>query len=175
VTVTAGGRPSNGITFFVQIPTKLVFANVPGAPNGVGPLFFPVNEVVRSLNGVILFNGVRVCGVYRHYAFYLMDQDQPAQRILQAFTIGETFSEYHGPGSTPTAFTAPIPANLHVPDIQILAFPHPRCLGPRDREDFLVGYFVRIGATDFPLTTKFFVNRGNIDGNLKVDAEIRVP
>jgi hypothetical protein len=172
VTNPAAGT-SNIVNFLVQIPKMLVRADVPQAPNGIGALQTPVNDVVRDLFGNVGLRGTRVCGVYRNYAFYLLDQS--GQRILDPFTISEAFAQYHGPFSPPTADPSNIPANSVVPDNQFIGFPYPRCLAPSEEEDFLQGFSVQIGQASYDLSTIIFIHKGNDGGVLKVDSDIIVP
>ncbi|MCP9495952.1 MAG: IPT/TIG domain-containing protein [Pyrinomonadaceae bacterium MAG19_C2-C3] len=180
ISVTAGGKTSNSKNFFVQIPSKLVRFNVPavpnglpGAPNGVGPLQTPVNAVAKDLSGRDLLNGQRVCGVYRNYAFVLVDQE--GQRILQPFRIEENFSCFECPNGVPTFEPSDIPASGVISDTQLRARPGSNCLPDGDRERFLQGFTVVIGSKRFEPSTIVSIERGNFDGGLRVDSEIIAP
>jgi IPT/TIG domain len=174
VSVAINGMTSNSMNFYVQIPSKLIPADYPGAPNGVGPLQTPVNGDVRDLRGTLIATGT--CGVYRNYAYYLVDQEQQPQRILEAFTINETFTDYHGPFQQPSAPAGNIAAGSVVPDIQVLVFSYPRCLQAGEIESFTQGFYVTIGQRNFPLSTTNFVARGyNIANQLVVDVSNTIP
>ncbi len=170
ISVTASGKTSNSFNFFVQIPSRLVRANVADAPNGIGPLLTPVYSDVRNLAGDLIAQGV--CGVYRNYAFHLVDQ--MGERILQPFTYTETFSSYTGPFGQPTGNTKTVPAGLTATDAQGFGFTF-RCLGPSDNEAFRQSFFVTIGSTRFNLSTVFEISRGNYSGTLTVNSRVITP
>ena len=107
------------------------------------------------------------CGVYRNYAYALLDQT--GGRITQAFTINEDFGDFEGSFGAPTAISANIGVNSVVPDIQALTLSYPRCLLPGENQTFLIGYTVTVGGRSFDLTTINHVQRGMINGELKVD------
>jgi hypothetical protein len=136
VTVTCNGKPSNSDkTFFVQIPSKLLPLNSQEAPNGIGPLMTPVDGDVKLLDGTVVFQ--HTCGVYRNYLFFLADQDNPGQPILnRPFTFGEIFSNYSSPANfdPPTFQPVSIPAGQDVADLQSLFFYYPTCLQPGENQ-----------------------------------------
>ncbi|MCP9495947.1 MAG: hypothetical protein MSG64_15980 [Pyrinomonadaceae bacterium MAG19_C2-C3] len=179
ISVTAGGKTSNSQNFFVQIPSRLVPFDVSGATNGVGPLQTPVNDVITALNGTVLFNGLQVCGVYRNYAFILVDQN--GERILQPFTLGEVFSNYQSPAGfpAPTFEPASIAAGEFVGDIQTLAFPGFQCLVPNDTQSFTQKFYVEVGQGQskkrFDPSTTIRIEKGNFAGTLRVDRTITTP
>jgi hypothetical protein len=124
------------------------------------------------LNGQV--KGTGQCGVYRNYAYYLLDQ--AGQRILQAYTVTETFTSYTGPFSPPTGNTSTVPPGLALTDIQSVTFPSPQCVPAGLIENFDLGFFVTSGARNFPLSTIVHIRRGrNIAGTLLVDATITTP
>ncbi|MCP9495954.1 MAG: IPT/TIG domain-containing protein [Pyrinomonadaceae bacterium MAG19_C2-C3] len=170
ISVTAGGKTSNSKNFFVQIPSKLIRANVEGAPNGVGPLLTPVYADANDLAGNVVAQGV--CGVFRNYAFHLVDQVD--ERILQPFTYTETFSNYTGPFGQPTGNTKTVPAGLTATDAQGFGFTF-RCLGPADNEAFRQSFFVTVGSTKFNLSTVLEISRGNYSGTLTVNSRVITP
>ncbi len=171
VTVTARGRTSNAVSFFVQIPTRLIPTHHPNAPGGVGPLQKPVNGDVRDLRGTLI--AVNQCGVYRNYAYALLDQE--GQRIFQAFKIEEEFDCDECPFGEPTAEPGSIPANEVIADIQNLTRTFPQCILTGERERFLIGFNVLVGPKKYQLSTVVFVERGSINGELQVNASIIIP
>jgi hypothetical protein len=162
---TSGAGSSNGLNFLVQIPTRLAPTFHINAPSGVGPLKTPVDGDVRDLAGTLI--ATHQCGVYRNYAYALLDQT--GGRITQAFTISEEFVDFEGSFGAPTAVSATIGVNSVVPDIQALTLSYPRCLQSGENQTFIIGYTVTVGGRSFDLTTLNHVQRGMINGELKVD------
>jgi hypothetical protein len=162
VKVTANGRQSlSSVNFFVQIPTELVPFNTSGAPNGVGPLQTPLVGDVINLAGTVLYSNVT--GVYRNYAFALVDQD--GQRILQGFTFTESFSNDCGTlGGLPPSFTSQVPANQILSDINAAVVQGP--YNPQGYDCFDQTFSIIIGSMTFQLTPKFHVEVGKKNGQL---------
>lgn len=103
IKVRSNNKNSNSKNFFVQVPTHLLPLNHDTlAPNGIGPLNTPVNQPLRLIDGTPFpapFD--HICGVFRHYLFFLADQDN--QRIdKRPFVFGEIFTNYSGAFATPT-------------------------------------------------------------------------
>lgn len=171
VTVTSGQQSNNDKTFFVQIPTKVVRFTEPGAPNGIGDLKIldPSGDVKNLSGGVLLANQ---CGVYRNYALVLMDQDQPAQRILQSYILSESFEDFQGVGPPPLPAEPIIPADTSFQDTQFIGRNAPQCLGPDEHNSFKQKFKVKIGNTEFLLTTVLFLERGRYSGTYKVDSTV---
>jgi hypothetical protein len=179
VTVRTSGQTSNSKNFFVQVPSKLLPFNHNLAPNGIGPLKTPVNEPVKALDGMTPITNFNVCGVYRHYLFFLADQD--GQRIYTTFTLDEVFSNY----SSPTGLPAPtyVPStfgpNHNIGDLHLLVYPYPYCLLNNEYQTFTQKFKITIGVAPnareyFPSTT-INIKRGNEGGTLKVDRTITTP
>ena len=175
--VTVNRQTSNSVNFYVQIPSKIVPLNIPNvAPNGIGPLVTPVNEARKLIDGTPINPG-NFCGVYRNYAFFLGDQDNPSQEIaFRPYKFKELFSDYTA-GSTfwtqPEDFEVPIPALLA--DLQSIGLLYPDCLGTTDWQKFNQKFVVTIGNNPYSLSTVIHVERGNFSGTLKVDRTISTP
>ena len=168
---TGASSTSNGLSFLVQIPSRLALTFHPNAPSGVGPLKTPVDEDIKDLAGTTIAQ--HQCGVYRNFAYALLDQT--GGRIVQGFTINEQFGSYSGPFGSPTAQSANIAPSSVVPDIQNLTRTFPGCINGGEVEQFLIGYTVTVGGRTFDLSTIVFVHRGNDNGTLKADATIIQP
>jgi IPT/TIG domain len=172
IKVRSNNKNSNGKSFFVQIPSKLIPFNHQLAPNGIEPLNTPVNQPVLTLDGQFVIIPA-ICGVYRHYLFYLADQDNPAQEIVnRPFGLGEIFTNYSGAFSTPTFTPVTVGAGQIIADLQTLGFPGSTCLGPTDNEQFDQQFKITFGGHDYFPTTKIHIERGNFNGSLKVDRTI---
>jgi len=90
VTLTSHGITSNGVYFYVQIPTSLRRDSL--------------SDVIEISNGSIVdglgvTRGTNKCGAYRTAAYQLMDQENPAQPIAAAVELDEVFSNYQGPSN----------------------------------------------------------------------------
>jgi len=175
VKVAVNGQPSDSsVNFFVQVPTKLVRLDFPGALMGVGPLkAVPPGDVI-DLNG----NHVRtnVCGVYRNYAFDI--EDSNSTTINGTYTFTEMFSNY---SSTVPGLTVPPSKSFNftgdgaVTDIQAFTTVLPACPGSNDHESFDMTFSVTVGGTVYPISTVQHIERGNYSGTSKVDATITTP
>lgn len=171
IKVRSGGRTSNGKNYFVQVPRRLVPFHHTLAPNGIGPLNTPVDGDVRRLEGSLVFQ--HFCGVYRSYLFLLVDQQ--GQKIETAFTLDEIFTNVtSAPGLLPPAYTpSPFPANwVAIEDLISIGFVESGCLANNQFQEFDQQFTITIGSTQFFLSTKIHIKRGNENGVLKVDRTI---
>ena len=180
VTVTnnsvSPARTSSSVNFYVQVPKKLVRLDYPGATGGIGPLVVITDGNVVNLGGQILLQ--HQCGVYRNYAFSLVDQDSPAQTISGTYRITAHFTNYVGPGSTPGDNSQDMTPGAFVADIQFFGKTAPSCPGSDDHESFDISNFVNAGGQNGPrydLTTVIHIAKGNFSGTSKVDSTITVP
>jgi hypothetical protein len=105
------------------------------------------------------------------YLFYLADQDNRAQPILnRPFTLGEIFSNYSGAFSTPTFTPVGISANQDIGDIQSLFFVGgTQCLQPGDNEAFDQMFKITFDGRGYFPSTTIHISRGNFSGTLAVD------
>ena len=177
VQVSSKGQNSNSVNFFVQIPSKVIPFNHALAPNGIGPLHTPVNQPLRLIDGTPYpapFD--KICGVFRHYLFFLADQDNPPQEIVnRPFTLGEIFTNYSGPFNTPTFVPVTIGNGQQIGDVQSLFFFGTQCLQPTQNEQFDQQFKITFEGREYFPTTKIRIMRGNFDGTLKVDRTITTP
>ena len=171
LTVTANGQISNSMNINKQLPTSLVRADAPGAPGGIGPLMTPVNGSVVALSGQVLATGV--CGVYRNYAFDLVDQSGAV--INAAYALTEHFTDYQGPYGVPSDLTSSIPANTWATDTQFIGgSPPPACLANNVNETMNQSFSVTVGLWIFDLTTLINIQRGNFNNALAVNETVTV-
>lgn len=168
VTVTAKGQTSNSQSITKQKPSRLVYFNVSGAPNGIGPLQTPVNGNVVNLAGQVLKSNQ--CGVYRNYAFDLVDQNGAGISATYSFT--ESFTNYVGPVGTPSPQTYSITPNSLLNDIQYFGKTYPNCLTTNQNEVMDQHFSVTIGGTPINLSTIIHISRGNFSGTLEVNETV---
>jgi hypothetical protein len=172
VKVTVNGKESiEPVNFFVQEPRRLVRLDFPGAPDGIGPLtIISPGNVVNLAGQTLLANQ---CGVYRNYAFDLVDQN--ADSIDGTYILEEWFDNYSGPVGTPaTKTTAYDPGEIPV-DTQYFGKTWPSCLGDNENESFRQHIRIRIGSRTFDLSTVFSISRGRFNGTHKVDRTVHTP
>jgi len=175
VSVSRGGKPSNSVNFYVQVPSKLLpYTDSNLAPNGIGPLRTPVHEDLTYLEGALFAHDF--CGVARSYLFFLADQD--GQRIQTAFHFDEIFSNIFksAPGLADVTYTpVDFPANyVAIEDLQSLGF-QGGCLQTDEYETFTQKFKITINGTEFLPTTTIDIKRGNEGGTLKVERTISTP
>jgi hypothetical protein len=177
VKVKVNGKTSNGKDFYVQIPSKLVPLNSNFTPNGIGPLHTPNNSPLQTIDGANYPAPLdHICGVFRYYLFYLGDQANPAQPILnRPFTVGEIFSDYSGSFAAPTFTPMIIPANANIADLMSLFFPGTDCLQTGENQTFDQKFTITFNGHDYFPTTKIHITRGNFNGTLSVDRTITTP
>jgi IPT/TIG domain len=172
VKVRINNRNSNGKNFFVQVPTHIVPFNHALAPGGIGPLKAPVNQPIETLTGVPV--GLPVCGVYRHYLFFLTDQANQ-EIVNRPFTVGEIFTNYSGSFSTPTFTPFVIGPGQVIGDIHFRGFAGSDCLHTNQNEQFDQQFTVTFGGHTYTPVTRIHISRGNFNGELKVDRTITTP
>ncbi|MGC2754012.1 MAG: hypothetical protein WCA40_16765 [Candidatus Acidiferrum sp.] len=179
VTNVAANLRSNGVNFYIQVPTKLIRTDYPGIPNGYGPLVV----LTGGSNGNVVNAGGQVlktnqCGMYRNLVYSLQDQRSPAQDIDGTYTLVEMFSNYSTtiPGGTvpPTQSFNMTPGGL-LNDIQFIGTTAPTCPGSDQHEAFTQSHQVTIGTGTFPLTTVNSIQRGTYSGTAHVDVTITTP
>jgi hypothetical protein len=174
ITVTNQGFSTQGDTFHVQVPAKLVRFNFPGAPGGVGPLQVITNGNVVDLNGNIRATGE--CGMYRNYAFDIEEANGTSINGNYIFT--EAFSSYSTtvPGLTaPPTQSQTLSGDGLVTDLQLFAKSAPACPGTNDHESFDMSFSITAGGGLFPLSTVQHIDRGNFSGTATINATISVP
>jgi hypothetical protein len=172
IKVTARGILSNAVQFYAQAPTKMIFFDVTGAPNGVGPLQTPVNGNVVRLNGSIA--GSNQTGVYRNYSLVLTDGQ--GVRILQEYHIYENFSNNQGTGPLPPEFDGIIPAGKPVNDLHNYTVNSPNTLAYNENDVFDQTFTIKIGGIlEWELSTKFKVEVGSFNGVLKSEKTLITP
>src|SRR5262249_34965847 len=145
----------------------------PGAPNGKGDVIIITDGEVKDSDGNTLLQ--HQCGVYRDLVYQLMDQQNPAQPIGDAFTIKETFTDYSGSGSAPTDVTVSIGAGHPVGDVQYFGRAAPNCPGADDHDTFKQHFTVTLNGHDYTLTTVVTISRGRFSGTYKCDVDITTP
>jgi IPT/TIG domain len=177
VTVTnnsvSPARTSSSVNFYVQVPKKLVRLDYPGAPGGVGPLVVITNGNVVDLSGHTIATGQ--CGVYRNYAFQLVDQETSPQPISGTYTITAHFTNYQGPGSTPSDNSQQITPGAAIADLQYFGNTAPSCPGSNDNESFDMFNFVNVGTSRYDLTTVIHISKGYFSGTPEVNSTITTP
>jgi hypothetical protein len=209
VTVTSNPNTPNALTsapmnFFVQIPTTLVrttwpagqpTASAPGAQGGQGNLQTIMNGQVVTAGGQPV-GSPNVCGVFRDYAYSLVDQRKPAQVIQGAITVTltEIFSKFTGSGGTTIpsfppqevplvnapnadfwdvislAVQAPTPS---VPVTTCLTNPSGVLINTTVNQAFSLT--IGTGTKPFPLTMVNTITVGNFNGTLQAQATITTP
>jgi hypothetical protein len=123
----------------------------------------PVNAPVIDLLGRRLEGR---CGVYRNYAFDLVDQDNDP--ISSTYTAIEYFSDHSG-GLALQEVQIPVIPNAFITDLMYFGKVYPDCPGPNDNETFTQKVKVVFGSTVTKLLTEIVVSRGFFNGVPKVD------
>jgi Bacterial Ig-like domain (group 2) len=166
VTVTARSRTSNASNFFVQIPTSLVFHEIPGrTTNGKGPVVVDNGNIVDLSGNVLATNQ---CGVYQNVSYVLVDQE--GQRIFQPFRLIEEFANNAAPKRTTDH-----PANTIITDIHSRSRTAPSCLLFDEHDSLVQGFDVVTGGRTFSLTTLVSIAVGDFTGTRNVVVEIIRP
>ena len=179
-TLKNGKKITSRQDFFVQIPKSLVgtafagtFEDIPAS--GAGPLHTPNPGDVRLPDGTP--HESNVFGVYRNYAFQVMDQDSPAQPIRPDETVlhfTELLSNYDPPctpvliqrGQCITSRTVNTNNAGQVFDIHGLFLPDAP-LDPDLHLSITQGFTVTLGEQIFQLTTIFRISVGKFNGTAK--------
>jgi hypothetical protein len=162
-------------TFFVQIPSSLAGASFDGTfdkigPGGAGNLHTPnfgPNDFVFDASGtrVDTDDKAPVCGVYRNYAFQLMDQDSPPHEIRAE---GLIVTENINPGSPIAAATNNAGQIL---DTHALVSPD-HCISANVFADVTQSFIVDVTGKPFSLTTTMHIVVGNVNGKLNETTEV---
>ena len=120
------------------------------------------------------------CGVYRNYAFSLVEAD--GTFIEGSGSTDFTFTELFGncssnpPGhAPPSTKTSSQTLGYYQSDIQYIGHPYPTCLGSNEHESFDITYSAAIGGKAFPLSTVNHIDRGYFNGTATVNSTITTP
>jgi hypothetical protein len=160
---------NNNAFFFVQIPTSLSGAPFPGKfdtilASGVGPLhlphFGPTDFVFDAAGEKVDTDDITpVCGVYRNFAFQLLDQDKPLPQPIEAATpVVENLSDSDPIQSSTN--TSGVVLDTHA------AVKATSCPQNNQFRDLIQGFSVLVGNQPFKLTTVFHIVVGNVNGIL---------
>ncbi len=178
VTVTAAGETSNASSFYVQIPKTLIRDTGYGT-GGLGSLISITNGNVLDIYGNILLSGE--CGVYRNIAYFLVDQEVPAQTIQGNYTLVENFSNYTtdvvGLTVPPTQDNPIEYAQTMLGDTQFFGRKASSgCPGSNDHESFDQEFTVQLDSShSYGLTMVNVVDRGYYSGTATVNVTISTP
>lgn len=169
VKVNANDQDSNPVAVKKQIPAGIVrYSYPPLAPGGITALTTITDGNVTNLAGTVL--KTHQCGMFRNYAYDLVDQDGVSIQAVYAFT--EYFTDYVGVVDTPPDQNYQIDASSLLADIQFFGKNAPNCPGPDDHETFNQKFYVKSGNQRFDLTTVINIKRGNYGGIATVDEVI---
>jgi hypothetical protein len=167
VTVTSRSQTSNSNYFFVQIPRRLMFYDIPGrTTNGKGPVVIIDDGDIVDLSGNVKAHNQ--CGVYQNVAYVLVDQE--GQRIVQPFTLIEEFASNAEPSRR-----FDIPANKIITDIHSRSRTVPACLLFDEHDSLVQGFTVISGVGRYDLTTLVSIAVGDFTGTRNVIVEITRP
>jgi hypothetical protein len=145
VTVFANDQLSNAVNFFVQIPKKLR-RDDEGSIVILDPTPGNITECEENL--------MNVCGAYRKYIYTLMDQDNPAQPIVESdVEVTEIFENYQGPGDPPDAQPTETEDGQLCDIIGFVGANPPNCPSPGSMFSVTQKFRVVIGSTTYDLTT----------------------
>jgi hypothetical protein len=178
---------SGSQNWFVQTPGKLARYDLgvgSPAPNGYGPLEILDPAAGTNYGNVVDINGnvlkTNQCGVYRNLAYALYDQDSTPQPVYGGYTANESFSNFSGVGSSPSAVSATVPLNhLVFGDNSYIGYTEPTCLGSNDNQSFNQNFTVTVGSapnqTTYNMTLTNSFSRGRFSGTYKDDITITKP
>ncbi|HET9183307.1 MAG TPA: Ig-like domain-containing protein [Candidatus Angelobacter sp.] len=165
---TRTSAPNSKFVFFVQIPKHLQGVAIADAngnqltdSRGYGTLQIVNNGNITTLPGTVL--ATNSCGVYRNYAFQIMDQDSPPQPIRSVISVTELLT----PSCTsPGCSSQNIQSNSDgiIPDIHALFHDSPQCLGPDEHKTLNQSFIFTVGDQSFTGNTLFQVQNGNYNG-----------
>jgi hypothetical protein len=178
VTVTSGGESSPSANFYVQIPETQVRDSGYGS-SGLGSLVTITNGNVVDIYGNTLLSGE--CGVYRDIAYFLDDQETPAQTIQGNYTLVENFTNYSTDVSgltAPTTQDNPIVyAQTMLGDTQFFGTKASSgCPGANDHESFDQGFTVQIDSShSYGLSMVNSISRGYYSGAATVNVTVITP
>jgi hypothetical protein len=174
IQVQVAGQTSQAKQFTGQLPRKLIRYNFNGAPNGIGPLTTITNGNVVNLAGQVLLTNQ--CGVYRNYAYTLVDKNSNEIDSSAAITFWETFSNYKGPATLPKSQSTSQNLNSVEADIQYFGKnASAGCPGPNDNESFTQNFYVILNSTRYDLSTTISISRGYFSGTAQVNETITIP
>ncbi len=178
-----GTRVSNAnkqAFFFVQIPTAIRGAKVQNDdPNlatdssGAAPLQTPTDGPVITLSGAFLTPDVHRCGVYRNYAFQLVDQDSPPQAINASYQLTENLSGWTPACTQANADQCPSQLQTDSNEAGIFADLHGRthsagvCLALNENVSVQQSFKVTTKNNSYNLKTTCAISFGNFAGTLK--------
>jgi hypothetical protein len=157
----------------VQIPTSLAGVSFEGTfdtigVTGTGPLHLPnfgQNDFVfdAANEKVDVQDTTPVCGVYRNFAFQLLDQDQPPQPIQCRATITEHLSD--GLSINTVTNNVGVFLDTHA------AVKTTSCLKANEFSDITQTFVTSVADKTFTLTTVFHITVGNVNGSLMEKTE----
>jgi hypothetical protein len=174
IQVQANGQKSPPKTFTGQLPHKLIRYNYPGTPSGIGPLVAITNGNVVNLAGTVLLTSQ--CGVYRNYAYTLVDKNGLEINSSAAITFWETFSGYSGPATLPPNQSSSQTLNGVEADIQYFGKAAAGgCPGSNQNESFTQNFYVILNGTRYSLSTTILISRGYFNGSPEVNETIATP
>jgi hypothetical protein len=174
IQVQVAGQTSQPKQFTGQLPRKLIRYNYNGAPDGIGPLTVITNGSVVNLAGQVLYTNQ--CGVYRNYAYTLVDKSGEEIASSAAITFRETFSGYSGPASLPPNQSSSQTLNGVEADIQFFGKAASKgCPGSNQNESFTQSFYVILNGTQYNLSTTIAISRGYFSGTAAVNETITVP
>jgi hypothetical protein len=162
----------------VQIPETLVRDSGYGS-SGLGSLVTITNGNVVDIYGNTLLSGE--CGVYRDIAYFLDDQETPAQTIQGNYTLVENFTNYSTDVSgltAPTTQDNPIVyAQTMLGDTQFFGTKASSgCPGANDHESFDQGFTVQIDSShSYGLSMVNSISRGYYSGAATVNVTVITP
>ncbi|HWZ45802.1 MAG TPA: hypothetical protein VNW97_20175 [Candidatus Saccharimonadales bacterium] len=165
--------------FFVQIPTSLKGAQLQNSdPNlatdssGAAPLQTPTDGPVITLSGVPLTPDSHRCGVYRNYAFQLMDQDSPPQPINDSYHAAENLSGWTPACIQANADQCPSLEQIDSNEAGIISDTHSIthsagvCLALNENRSVQQSFTVTTGNNSYNLKTTCAISLGNFAGTL---------
>ena len=181
--VKNGTRVSNAnkdAFFFVQIPTAIRGAklqnddpNLATDSSGAAPLQTPTDGPVITLSGAFLTPDVHRCGVYRNYAFQLVDQDSPPQAINALYQLTEHLSGWTPACTQANADQCPSQVQTDSNEAGIFADLHGRthsagvCLALNENVSVQQSFTVTTKNNSYNLKTTCAISFGNFAGTLK--------
>jgi hypothetical protein len=116
------------------------------------------------------------CGVYRNYAYTLVDKNGLEINSSAAITFWETFSGYSGPATLPPNQSSSQTLNGVEADIQYFGKAAAGgCPGSNQNESFTQNFYVILNGTRYSLSTTILISRGYFNGSPEVNETIATP
>ena len=161
VTNVAASTASNGVNFYIQVPTHLGRVGDPcTSSTGIGPLVTGTNITIITCAGQTVASNV--CGGYQNLSYNLIDQQgNPIRNGTVTFT--EAFTNI-SPSPDPLPFPPPGSASLNLAtqaliDMYALYAPGPGCGSPNLSDSFDQPWTATVGSTVYNLTTIIHITR----------------